>query len=512
MKPDKNKPVKVEMLPIDALIPYENNPRDNEAAVEPVAASIHEFGFKKPIVVDKDMVILAGHTHGPRLADEEIHQPAEKARHAALKCVKTQTEGHMGESVSTYRNMARNFWDLYDDVKAGGHTEYWLKGGRGSCKSSVISLIVVMGILRDPDANAIIYRRVGNTCKDSVYAQISWAIGVLNVTHLFKFGKSPLEIIYTPTGQRILFRGADDPMKSKSIKLDRGYFKYLWFEELSEFRGMEDIRTIKQSAFRGVEHGVTFYSYNPPRSAQTWVNAEAIRSDPARMVHHSTYLEVPPDWLGRQFIADAEALKETNYRAYENEYLGNVTGTGGQVFDNIQVRRITDDEIKEAGTFYNGLDFGFANDPDALTRWAFSKRTRMLYAVGEYYGSHTLTDTLAEKIKLLCGREVVWSDSEDARTIEELRRRGLNTIGVKKGPGSVRAGIKWLQNLAGIVVDPARTPNIAREFSAYEYIQDRFGNFLPDVPDRDNHTIDSGRYALNQLIQQNMARTRNDII
>lgn len=419
----------------------------------------------------------------------------------------------MRSRVNIYDLMARVFWDEYDDIKSGGHSEYWNKGGRASTKSSFISLCIVRGLLVDPDANALIYRKVRATLMDSVYAQIVWAIGELGCAHLFRYLKAPMEIIYRPTGQRIMFRGADDPRKSKSIKVSHGYFKYLWFEELTEFQGMEAIRTIKQSVFRGVDNAVTFYSYNPPRSAHNWVNDEYLKhTDPdKRYVNHSTYLDVPQEWLKGSFLEDAETLRQTNERAWRNEYMGEITGTGGQVFDNLKLREISDEEIKGLGTFYNGLDFGFSNDPDALTRWAFSPRTRMLYAVSEFYSSHNLTDTLAERVKAIVGSEIVWCDSEAPRDIAELRQRGVNAIAAAKGPGSVIAGIKWLQNLAGIVVDRKRTPNIAREFAAYEYMMDRHENFLADVPDKDNHTIDSCRYALSQLILQKAARTRSDL-
>lgn len=419
----------------------------------------------------------------------------------------------MSNSVNIYELMAPVFWDMYDDLKAGRHSEYWLKGGRASTKSSWISLAIIRGMLLDPQANALIFRKVGATLKDSVYEQIVWAIDALNCTHLFRYLKAPMEIIYMPTGQRILFRGADDPRKSKSIKLSKGVFRYLWFEELTEFQGMEAVRIIKQSVFRGVDYGVTFYSYNPPRSAQAWVNKEWLKhTDPQkRFVHTSTYLDVPPEWLKGSFLEEAETLRQTNERAWRNEYLGEITGTGGQVFDNLTLREIGEDELKSLSSFYNGLDFGFSNDPDALTRWVFSPRTRTLYAVGEFYASHTLTDTLAEKVKGIAGKEIVWCDSEAPRDIAELRQRGVNAVGVKKGVGSVHAGIKWLQNLAAIVVDPKRTPNIAREFAAYEYIMDGQGNFLPDVPDKENHTIDSCRYALSQIILQRVARTRTDV-
>lgn len=388
------------------------------------------------------------------------------------------------------RVIAEVFEPVYSDLIAGRHSEYWLKGGRGSTKSSFISLAIVLGLWRDEHANAIVYRRVGNTIKDSVYEQLIWAIDTLHLTKYFKLKKSPLEIERVRTGQRVLFRGADDPMKSKSIKLKRGqYFKFLWFEELAEFRGMEDVRVIKQSILRGVDRAFTFYSYNPPRSVQNWVNAEALKPREDRMVHSSTYLDVSPDWLGDAFIAEAEAVKATNERAYRNEYLGEVTGTGGNVFDNLELREIGDEEIGALETFYNGLDFGFATDPDAFTRWAYSRKTRRLYAVAEYYGAHTNIDTLAEKVSALAGREVVRCDSADPRMIAELKRRGITAVGVRKGAGSVEHGMRWLEDLGAIVADPRRTPNIAREFQKYEYLQDKNGNFLPAYPDKDNHCL-----------------------
>lgn len=384
------------------------------------------------------------------------------------------------------------FGDVLNDFLDEKHAEYWLKGGRASTKSSFISLLIALGLLQDTNANAIIYRRVGNTLKDSVYSQMVWALDVLGVSYGFRFRRAPLEIERIRTGQRILFRGADDPMKSKSIKLTKGYFKYLWLEELSEFRSMEDVRTIKQSVFRGVDRAVTFYSYNPPRTASNWVNEEALKQRADRLVHHSTYLDViseHPEWIADAFISEAESVRDTNERAYRNEYLGEVTGTGGQVFDNLELREIPDAEIETLGTFYNGLDFGFAVDPDALTRWAYDRRARRLYAIAEYYGSHTSIDTLAEKVQAIAGREVVRCDCADSRMIAELKRRSINAIGVKKGAGSVEHGMRWLTDLGAIVVDPKRTPNIAREFQKYEYLQDKNGNFLPAYPDKDNHCL-----------------------
>lgn len=411
------------------------------------------------------------------------------------------------------RLWSENFNALSLDIDREGHAEYWLKGGRGSGKSTFIARKILLGMLEHPQASAIVYRKVAATLRQSVYEEFVKAVDALRLRPWCAFRLSPLEIRFKPTGQRILFRGADDPGKSKSITLAKGYFGYLWFEEASEFSGIEDLRTIRASAFRGAmgQRPVTFLSYNPPVSARNWINEEALRPAEGRMTHHSSYLELPGEWIGRDFIAQAEALRATNERAWRHMYMGEVTGSGGQVFDDLALRRITDEELKSLDRYYNGLDFGFANDPDALTRWAYSPRTRTLYAAAEFVAAHTLTDTLAEKVRGIAGGEVVWCDSESPRDIAELRQRGVNAVAVRKGPGSVKAGIKWLQDLAGIVIDPARTPNIAREFSGYEYTPDRSGGFLPDVPDKNNHTIDSCRYALSQQILQRIARTRGDL-
>ena len=405
-------------------------------------------------------------------------------------------------TICIYDSMAHTFWDLYDDLKRDGHAEYWLKGGRGSTKSSFISLVIVRGLLADPNANAIIYRKVGNTIKDSVYSQMLWAIDQLGLAPWFQAKVSPFELIYKPTGQRVLFRGADDPLKSKSIKLQHGYFRYLWFEELSEFRGMEDIRTIKQSVFRGVDRGVTLYSYNPPRSAQNWVNAEALKSVTGRLVHHSTYLDVPPDWLKEAFISEAARLKESNERAYRNEYMGEVTGTGGTVFDNLVLREISGAEISGFGATYAGLDFGWFPDPLHFVRCAYDPARRRLCIFDEYRTVKTsnadVYRILTEQKQLTANEEVI-ADSAEMKSVNDMRSYGMRCIAATKGPGSVRASMRWLQALTEIVIDPARCPEAAKEFSQYEYERTRDGEFVDAYPDANNHAIDAVRYALNRV-------------
>ena len=401
--------------------------------------------------------------------------------------------------------MAPCFLDVYKDMRRGLHGEYWLGGGRGSGKSSFAALCVVTRLLRDREASCIVYRRVAATLRDSVYACIARMIERMGLTPLFRFGRSPLEIELRATGQRILFRGADDPLKSKSIALKKGYFALLWFEELSEFSCAADVRSIIQSVMRG-KNGQVILSYNPPPSARHWVNIEARAERPDRLVHKSSYSDMPPGWLGDRFISEAQALKNTNPRAYANEYLGEVTGTGGSVFENLELRRITDAELMSFDRFFSGLDFGFAVDPDALTVWAYDARQRRLYAADEFVMSRTGIDALAREVKkraIGC----VYCDSADPRMIAELRARGINAAAVKKGPGSREHGFRWLQSLSAIVIDERRTPAIAREFCGFEYARDKNGDFIADYPDGDDHTIDSARYALSMLINVRRAIT-----
>lgn len=398
--------------------------------------------------------------------------------------------------------IAPAFIPVFQDMKAGKHSHYWLEGGRGSTKSSFASLAIIYGMLRNPDANAIVYRRVAATLRESVYEQMIWAIDRMGLTAFFKFRTSPMEIRYKPTGQRILFRGADDPTKSKSTKLSKGYFAYLWFEELSEFSGMDAIRTIDASVIRGGGHAIRIYSYNPPQTAACWVNKEALKAKDSRYCHKSTYLDVPRAWLGEEFIKTAEELRQSDERAYRHMYLGEITGTGGNVFDNIEVREITDAEIANAEYTYCGLDFGWFPDPTRFVRCEYRRAARELMIYAELSANRTGDDDLYEllvnKMGVTYADEII-ADSADQKAIAGLRYHGLNIIGAMKGPGSVRAGVKWLQSLKKIIIDPARCPKTAEEFTTYEYERAADGSYVDAMPDRNNHSIDAVRYAMNRV-------------
>jgi PBSX family phage terminase large subunit len=393
--------------------------------------------------------------------------------------------------------IAPSFYDLDKDVRAAAHTHYWLDGGRGSTKTSFVSTEVIAGIMNDPMANGIIYRKVGETLKDSVYGQLLWAINALDVSELWDAKESPLQLKYKPTGQVIIFRGLDKAKKSKSIKLKKGYFKFIWFEEVDEFAGMEELRVVLQSLMRGGPQFCVFYSYNPPRSQRNWVNLEVQQVRPDRLRHHSTYLTVPTAWLGEQFIIEAEHLKKTKPDNYRHEYLGEVIGTGGEVFANVTIRRITDEEIIGIPRRRYGVDWGYATDPFVWLADGFDRKKMRLIIYDEIYRVGLSNRKAADTIKQHGGAgKEIHADSAEPKSIAECQGYGLLIHGAKKGPDSVDYGIKFLQDLEEIVIDIERCPNTAREFTEYELERDGNGNFKAGYPDKNNHCIDATRYSL----------------
>lgn len=389
-------------------------------------------------------------------------------------------------------------WDLMDEK----HTYYDLYGGRGSAKSSFIGTEIPLGVMNDPQANAIIFRKVGNTIGTSVYEQILWSLEMLGVRHLWKCTTSPYKMTYIPTGQVILFRGLDKAKKMKSLKVARGYIKYLWFEELDEFAGEEEIRSVQQSVLRGGNKFVVFKSFNPPISRSNWANQYVLKPRRGAIRHKSCYLDVPPEWLGQQFFDDAEALREINPRAYEHEYLGNAVGTGGEVFENLDIRAITNDEIDSFDYTYMGLDFGWYPDPAHWVKLCYNPAQLTVYIYDELRVNKTANAELWNLLvmkKGVTGGDLITADSAEPKSIADLKDYGSLCRGAVKGPDSVKYSMKWLQSLKRIVIDPERCPHTAREFSTYEYERTPDGEVMSGYPDADNHSIDAVRYALNPV-------------
>lgn len=384
------------------------------------------------------------------------------------------------------------FWAALDHK----FTHYWLNGGRGSTKSSFASIMLVLLLMMHPECHAVVLRKVAATIRHSVFNQVIWAIDELGVSHLFKINNSSFTMTYLPTGQQILFFGVDDKTKIKSTKLPFGYVGLVWYEELDQFAGMEEIRSLNQSLLRGGPTYWCFYSYNPPRSRDNWVNQESLYLEKDRLISHTTYLDVPREWLGDQFFLEAEKLKEKREELYRHEYLGEVIGTGGDVFGNVTDLRMPDEMVNQFDHLSYGLDFGFAVDPLAFVCMHYDRKHEVLYIFDEVYKYQFDTRPAAEAVKVRAARRLVIADSAEPRTIRAFEKYGCNIRGAKKGPDSVEHGIKWLQDLRNIYIDRERCPNTYREFVGYEYQQDRNGNFISRFPDKNNHSIDAVRYGL----------------
>lgn len=404
--------------------------------------------------------------------------------------------------------IAPHFWDLHQDIKRHAHTYYWLEGGRGSTKSSDVSVEIPQLVIKNPECHAVVLRKIGNTIKNSVYPQMQWGIDALGLTDKFRFKTSPHEITYKKTGQKILFFGVDDPQKIKSIKLPFGYVGICWIEELDQFSGMEEIRNLNQSLLRGGPVFWEFCSFNPPKSQNNWVNEEKLFDDPDRLVHHSTYLGVPREWLGERFFEDAEKLKARNETAYRHEYLGEVTGTGGAVFENVEDMAMSNELVGNFDRLYYGLDFGFAVDPLAYVAMYYDAKREDLYIFDELYRQKMTNSQAAKAIKLRISGGRILADAAEPKSIAEMSDYGLRISGARKGPDSIDFGMRWLQNRAHIYIDKRRCPNTYKEFVAYEYDRNKDGQFISAYPDANNHSIDAVRYGLSEIMNRDKIVSR----
>jgi phage terminase large subunit len=398
--------------------------------------------------------------------------------------------------------IARDFLEVYRDIKAGINTEYVLSGGRGSTKSSFISLVFIYLLVNNPSLHAMALRQVANTLRDSVYSQLIWAISVLGITDLFKMTITPMQIEYIPTGQIIYFRGADDPSKLKSIKPPFGYIGLVWFEELDGFYGPEAVRKIEQSVIRGGDKAWTFKSFNPPRTSNNWANKYVLIKKEKQYQHSSNYLNVPSEWLGEPWLAEAEHLAKVNPGAYEHEYLGKPNFAGGMVFGNVIVRKITAEEIKQFDRVLNGLDFGFYPDPADYIKCHYDAGRHKLYIFGEIRKYKTSNEELYRILKTEGGYEdweTLICDSAEPKSVADFRSYGATARGAEKGKESVRYSMKWLQSLAEIVIDNEKAPYAAKEFIEYEFERTKEDEVISAYPDHDNHSIDGTRYATNLI-------------
>lgn len=395
------------------------------------------------------------------------------------------------------------FLPVVDDVLDHKHVHYVFKGGRGSTKSSFISELIPLLIVSNPTVHAVVFRKVGNTIKNSVWAQVVWGIEKVGLLPYFKIPKTIASpIVFKPTGQQILFMGLDDPNKVKSVKLPFGYIGITWFEELDQYSGEKEIRKVLQSTMRGGTLFWDFRSFNPPISNLNWANQYATDalSRENTLVSSNDYRDVPEDWLGQAFIDEALDLLETNPKAYEHEYLGVPVGTGGNVFENVEPMYMSEDFINSFGTYFAGVDWGWYPDPFAFTKMAFNASQRDLYIFREFrankLSNRQTYDKIYTELRFLNPDDIVTCDSAEPKSISDWKSYGAyGARPAKKGPDSIVYSMKWLQSLNHIYIDPQRCPQTYKEFVEYEYERDKDDEVVSGYPDENNHSIDSVRYA-----------------
>lgn len=413
--------------------------------------------------------------------------------------------------------IGRDFFRPHMLIARGEQTEFWCRGGRGSLKSSWASIELVNHIETHPGEHAAAVMKRKNSLRDAVYAQVVWAIHEMGLDDEYEMPASTFKIRKRSTGQLIFFAGCDDPHKTKGLKPPFGFIGFLWFEESDQFKGMAEIRTVRQSAARGGERTIVVYTYNPPRTRDNWANKEADRRrDAGEEVFDSCYTDAPPEWLGAQFIADAEDLRETDPQAYAHEYLGEPVGYGGQIFDRAEFREVTDEEIATFERLHAGQDFGWFPDPWAFTlsEWQPGRHTVVTFA--EDGGNRLQPAEQAARIREL----LTWSDgagpdgspkapayhrlrvlSDDAAPdhIQAQRDEGVRAEAAGKG-GLRDMSYRFLQSVTW-VIDPVRCPNLAREVREAEFeLDEATGEYSGDYPDGNDHWIDATRYALMDVV------------
>ena len=451
-----------------------------------------------------------------RLSDRAIERQIEAMKAVHKASAKLRVEN---DRLDITDHIADFYVPVHEDVTRGDHTFFNLPGGRGSGKSSFVALELVNQIMKDQSgqSNAIVIRKYAVTLRGSCFNTIQWAIDKLGVSEHWKSTVMPLEFRYR-TGQVIRFSGLDDPTKLKSLRPTKGYFSILWIEEFSEIMGEAELRNLQQSVLRGGDRFTVFRTFNPPISSQNWANQYVEQQDDRSLTIRTNYQMIPPEWLGELFLDEAERLKEINPKAYEHEFLGLPVGNGSEVFPNLEIRKISDEEIQNQTYIFQGLDFGFSSDPFAFVRVGYDERTDSIIFIDEIVKKGCSNREIAERIiekgyhktgrvagafmtgELYMERQTIVCDCAEPKSIADLRSMGLKATGCHKEPGCVQYRTRWLQHRR-IVIDPERTPESAWEFQNYCYVVDRStGEITADLPDKDNHCIDATAYALNRLI------------
>ena len=395
------------------------------------------------------------------------------------------------------------------EIIGAGYKDFWfskhryliVKGGRGSKKSTTAALKIIYTIMKMPLANALVIRRVFNTLRDSCFQQLKWAAQRLKVSHLWKFNLSPLEAVYLPTGQRIMFRGLDDPMSITSITVDKGYINLVWFEEFYQVEKEDDFNKIDMSIRGEMEPGYfkqIIMTFNP-WSEKHWIKKRFFDNPDENTLALTTTYKCN-EWLGADDIALFESMKKNNPRRYRIEGQGEWGVSEGLIYENVHESEFNVTDIsKRAGAIsIFGLDFGYTNDPTAFIAAIVDQSAKELYIYDEHYQKAMTNSDIASMIKYKgYAKEQIIADSAEPKSIEEIRRAGIPRIkDAAKGKDSIRNGIQLIQDYK-IIVHP-KCENTLIELS--NYVWDTKDGVLINKPiDNYNHLMDALRYGMERI-------------
>lgn len=397
------------------------------------------------------------------------------------------------------------------DIVGKGYATFWhfkgryrpVKGSRRSKKSKTTALWFIYFMMKYALANTLVVRKTYRTLKDSCFTELKWAIKRLKVEHLWSVKESPLEMTYIPTGQKIYFRGLDDPLKVTSIAVEVGVLCWMWIEEAYEITKEEDFDTLAESMLGDCPDGLfkqITLTFNP-WSDRTWIKARFFDvEDPDVLALTTNYL--CNEWLSPEDLKEFERMKKQNPRRYRVAGLGEWGVVDGLVYEKWTEQAFTMAQLPKDAVSAFGLDFGYTNDPTALFCGFLSMEERRLYVWDELYKKGMSNRAIYQEItRMGYGKEQITGDSAEPKSIDELSGLGMRIKGAKKGKDSVNNGIQWIQDLE-IIIHP-RCVNFLTEISQYQWKKDKFGKPLNEPEDDNNHLMDAMRYALERFIQKN---------
>lgn len=404
--------------------------------------------------------------------------------------------------------------DLYytihlPEIVGRGYKAFWnfkgryrvVKGSRASKKSKTTALWYIYNLMKYKDANLLVIRKTFRTLKDSCYTELKWAIRRLHVEHLWDFKSSPLEAVYKPTGQKIYFRGLDDPLKVTSVTVDVGCLCWMWIEEAYEIMKEDDFNVLDESIRGETPEGLfkqITLTFNP-WNERHWIKKRFFDAEPDEDILAITTNYMCNEWLDKADLKVFETMKKNNPRRYQVAGLGGWGVVDGLVYENWKEEAFELDDVRKYKSAF-GLDFGYTNDPTAFFVAFIDTEHKKLYVWDEFYEYGMSNKKIAEKVESMgYKKERITADCAEPKSIDELNGYGLRVKGAVKGRDSILNGIQWIQDLE-IIIHP-RCVNFLTEISNYTWDKDKFDNKLNKPIDGFNHLMDAMRYALEKYIK-----------